>query len=135
MMPDLSCLLSLNTSIMIERTQSAVAFIRRHQSQGNKVYVHCRAGHGRSAAIVFAWMLYKDPVVDTQQLNSEFCKLRNVRKALWKQPNIKMFHDRLKTKGTLVLDMKESSKDTANASIKEKIEGIQLSSNSYENNS
>ena len=120
---------------MIERTQSAVAFIRRHQAQGNKVYVHCRAGHGRSAAIVFAWMLYKDPVVDTQQLNSEFCKLRNVRKALWKQPNIKMFHDRLKTKGTLVLDMKESSKDTANASIKEKIEGIQLSSNSYENNS
>ena len=105
---------------MIERTQSAVAFIRRHQAQGNKVYVHCRAGHGRSAAIVFAWMLYKDPIVDTQQLNSEFCKLRNVRKTLWKQPNIKMFHDRLKTKGTLVLDMKESSKDTSNASIKEK---------------
>ena len=62
------------------------------------MYVHCRAGHGRSAAVVFAWLLSKekDPHnVDLQQLNEEFCQLRNVRKALWKQTNINKFHAKL----------------------------------------
>ena len=45
---------------------------------GKRVYVHCRAGHGRSAAAVFAWLLYKDPTVDRKALNLELCKLRNV---------------------------------------------------------
>ena len=84
--------------------KSAVAFIKRHEAQGKRVYVHCRAGHGRSAAVVFAWLLYKDPIVDRKTLNSEFCKLRNVRKTLWKQPSIEQLHTRLLEKGTLLLD-------------------------------
>ena len=73
----------------------AVNFIRYHELQGSRVYVHCRAGHGRSAAAVFAWLLHKDPTVDRKALNEELCKLRDVRKTLWKQRCIVEFHSQL----------------------------------------
>jgi predicted protein tyrosine phosphatase len=81
--------------------QSAVSFIREHKAQGNRVYVHCRAGHGRSAAGVFAWLIDKDPIVDLSELNASFCKLCNVRKTLWKQTNIQELHSRLLRSGKL----------------------------------
>mmetsp|Transcript_902 Transcript_902/g.1105 ORF Transcript_902/g.1105 Transcript_902/m.1105 type:complete len:261 (+) Transcript_902:24-806(+) len=81
---------------------SAIAFIRRHEARGKCVYVHCKAGHGRSAATVFSWLMYKDPIVDLQSLNKKFCKLRKVKSTLWQQPNIRSLHDRIK-KGTLLL--------------------------------
>ena len=59
------------------------------------MYVHCRAGHGRSAAIAYAWLLTKNPNVDLQQLNEELCTVRNVRKTLYQQPNILNFHSML----------------------------------------
>jgi atypical dual specificity phosphatase len=83
-----------------EDLMSALSFIKRHKVQGKKVYVHCRAGHGRSGAAVFAWMLLKDPNVDPRQLNAEFGKMRNVRSTLWKQPNIQALHQRLLEKGS-----------------------------------
>jgi protein-tyrosine phosphatase len=72
--------------------QSAIQFIIDHQRRKEKVYVHCRAGHGRSAAIAMAWLLMKNPNVDVQQLNQELCQIRNVRKTLYQQPNLLKFH-------------------------------------------
>jgi len=73
----------------------AVSFISEHKALGKKVYVHCRAGHGRSAAVVYAWLLTKNPDVDMKKLNEELCRKRDVRKTLWKQRNIVRFHSRL----------------------------------------
>ena len=70
----------------------AVRFIQRYEKRNEKVYVHCRAGHGRSAAIAYAWLLTKNPNVDLQQLNEELCQRRNVRKTLYRQPNMVKFH-------------------------------------------
>ncbi len=58
--------------------------------------MHCRAGHGRSAAAVMAWLLHKDPTADPRQLNRELCQLRNVRPTLWNQTNLIQFHTKLK---------------------------------------
>jgi atypical dual specificity phosphatase len=79
----------------VQHLHQAVEFLKKHHEEGKKVYVHCRAGHGRSAAAVFAWMLYQDPSANRQELNRQFCKLRNVKSTLWKQPNIVEFHRRL----------------------------------------
>lgn len=76
-----------------------VKFIAEHKALGKRVYVHCRAGHGRSAAVVFAWLLSKNPDVDLQKLNRELCLLRDVRKTLWKQKNIIRYHSRLREQG------------------------------------
>jgi len=78
----------------LQDLETAVQFIQGYEQQqgAGRVYVHCRAGHGRSAAVVLAWLLSKDPNADARELNEQLCQLRNVRKTLWKQPNIKRFH-------------------------------------------
>ena len=73
----------------------AMRFIRKYEQRNEKVYVHCRAGHGRSAAIAYAWWLTKNPHVDLQQLNEQLCNVRNVRKTLYQQPNLIKFHSLL----------------------------------------
>jgi atypical dual specificity phosphatase len=72
--------------------QRTVDFIRKYEATGSRVYVHCRAGHGRSAAAVLAWLLEKSPDAGLKELNEYLCSLRNVRSTLWKQPNIREFH-------------------------------------------
>jgi len=75
-----------------EDIKAAVSFIDLKKAKNERVYVHCRAGHGRSAAVALAWLIYKNPDENPQHLNSILCNKRNVRKALWKQPNMKKFH-------------------------------------------
>ncbi|KAL3797483.1 hypothetical protein ACHAW5_010092 [Stephanodiscus triporus] len=83
----------------VEDLKKAVAFIQRHEHNGDRVYVHCRAGHGRSAAAVYAWLLYKEPLADPKDLNEKLCSMRDVRKSLWKQPNINIFREWLRNGG------------------------------------
>lgn len=78
--------------------QEAVAFIEDYERKGQKVYVHCRAGHGRSATVVLAWLMHKNQNVSPKQHNKRLSAMRNVRKKLWIQPNIKKFHSWLKRK-------------------------------------
>ena len=41
----------------LEYMQEAVKFIASHKKRGEKVYVHCKAGHGRAASIALCWMI------------------------------------------------------------------------------
>ncbi len=43
-----------------ESLQEAVTFIRRFHDKGEKVYVHCKAGHGRGASVALAWMMVQN---------------------------------------------------------------------------
>jgi atypical dual specificity phosphatase len=85
----------------VEDLKKAVSFIQRHERDGHRVYVHCRAGHGRSAAAVYAWLLYKEPLADPVELNEKLCSMRDVRKSLWKQPNINVFREWLRNGGMM----------------------------------
>lgn len=98
--------------------ERGVAFIKKHQEKGSKVYVHCKAGHGRSAAVVFAWLIYTNPKVDLRELNMEFCQLRSVRKGLWQQTNILEFQARLQ-RGEIELTEWPSPNDDDGYSDKE----------------
>jgi protein-tyrosine phosphatase len=75
------------------------------------VYIHCRAGHGRSAAAVFAWLMYKDPSINLEALNAMLRKQRDVRKTLWSQPNILKLHSRFLKKGIILLDIVEEKNE------------------------
>ncbi|KAL3920934.1 MAG: hypothetical protein SGILL_003013 [Bacillariaceae sp.] len=86
---------------------SALSFIKRHEAMGNRVYVHCRAGHGRSGAVAFAWMMMQHPDADPEQLNVDLCRVRNVRKSLWKQPNIQALHKRFRNTGGSFVNVKD----------------------------
>lgn len=69
-------------------------FIEEKQASGVRVYVHCKGGNGRSAAIAFCWLLYarKMTLAEAQEYLSE---KRSVRKTLYSQPNIVAFYNKL----------------------------------------
>lgn len=82
-------------------------FIQEKQASGVRVYVHCKGGNGRSAAIAFCWLLYarKMTLLEAQEYISE---KRSVRKTLYTQPNIVAFYNKLQ----LAKDNDEDSKAT-----------------------
>mmetsp|Transcript_4206 Transcript_4206/g.6698 ORF Transcript_4206/g.6698 Transcript_4206/m.6698 type:complete len:219 (+) Transcript_4206:69-725(+) len=45
----------------LEFLERGVAFIQEHHERGEKVYVHCKAAHGRGASIALAWMVKQNP--------------------------------------------------------------------------
>lgn len=76
--------------------KEAIIFIYDHDSNGlGKVYVHCKGGHGRAAAVAFCWLLYKQNL-DPKGAQDRLSGCRNVRKHLYKQKNILQFYDQLK---------------------------------------
>lgn len=44
----------------LESMKAAVDFIKEHKERGEKVYVHCKAAHGRAASIALCWMMMQD---------------------------------------------------------------------------
>lgn len=55
--------------------ERAVTFIdETHKKTNGRVYVHCRAGHGRSAAVALAWMMHRQQ--QQQQQGTESVSLQ-----------------------------------------------------------
>lgn len=46
--------------------EEAVKFIQYYANRGEKVYVHCKAGHGRAAAVAFCWLITQNPNISLE---------------------------------------------------------------------
>jgi len=76
--------------------EEAIRFIEEQRSQGGKVYVHCRAGRGRSGAIAFCWVAKQNLSFTALQVQERLLLARPmVRKQLFLQPNVNLFLDKL----------------------------------------
>lgn len=75
----------------LESMQLAIKFIKEHKARGERVYVHCKAGHGRAAAITLCWMLAESPSMSAEEGNALLHSKRKVRQTLWKQSNVQAF--------------------------------------------
>jgi len=79
------------SGVRLKHIIKAVDFINQHDSDSHLVYVHCKAGKGRSASIVLCYLLYKRyrdtqhvTEQDVDELYKELCQLRpeiNISKA------------------------------------------------------
>lgn len=88
----------------------AVKFIEERRIRKELVYVHCKAGHGRAAAVALAWMLHSRSAMGDdsgddgdhgdgavsgdetlQALNEELLTKRAVRRTLHQQPHLREF--------------------------------------------
>merc|ERR1712130_661492 len=80
--------------VPVEDLHKIVKFVEKaHQARPDgKVYIHCKHGHGRSAAAALAWMAHlkmqkqggrRLTEEELQQLNKDLLKKRHVRKKMW----------------------------------------------------
>ena len=81
-----------------DKVKEAVKFIKFYKDRGEKVYVHCKAGHGRAACVALCWMLSEDEELSPKEANADLCAKRKVRKTLYKQRNVEVFLSRLKVR-------------------------------------
>jgi len=70
----------------------------RNMGGNTNIYIHCKGGHGRGAAMAFAWLLYSDPNADLESVQTKLLTIRKVRKRLYQQVNISMFWHQLQQK-------------------------------------
>jgi atypical dual specificity phosphatase len=75
--------------------REAVAFIEQQRVAGHRVYVHCKAGHGRAASVALAWLLYTNPDMSSKDANAFLRGMRKVRAALYQQRNVIEFQQLL----------------------------------------
>jgi len=77
----------------LETLEAATRVLSECKKNGWVAYVHCKGGHGRSAAVAAAWLLSKEggsmsPTQAQNHLNS----IGHVRKKLLTQPNLQKFY-------------------------------------------
>jgi atypical dual specificity phosphatase len=75
----------------MEQVQQGVEFVQRHVDAGAAVLIHCKGGHGRSAAIGFAWLLHRRRM-SPKEAQVHILSCRKVRKKLYKQPELLKYH-------------------------------------------
>ena len=81
-----------HVELTVEQLQQAVDFIALHRRRGERVLVHCKGGHGRSAAVAMAWLISKPGGSLTPEAAQHSLSLvRDVRKSLYRQPAIVQF--------------------------------------------
>lgn len=72
----------------LENINEAIKFIEEQIKIGHKVFVHCRAGRGRSGAIAFCWLAKNNPNMTAFDIQNMLLDRRpGVRKTLYQQPN------------------------------------------------
>ena len=74
-----------------DQTVQGVDFIQRIVNSGGSVLIHCKGGHGRSAAIGFAWLL-KNRQMTLEEAQKHIRSRRRVRKKLFRQAELIRFH-------------------------------------------
>lgn len=74
-----------------QQTVQGVDFIQRIVNSGGSVLIHCKGGHGRSAAIGFAWLL-KNRQMSLEEAQTHIRSRRKVRKKLFRQAELIRFH-------------------------------------------
>ena len=77
--------------------QDAVAFIKKFKVKNEKVYIHCKAGHGRAASVAFCWLMSEHPDASPFDMNMVMAAKRKVRKTLYRQKNVSQYVESLKT--------------------------------------
>jgi len=78
----------------VEAMNTACDFIEKHRKKGHGVYIHCKSGRGRSAAIAMAWLMHYRKM-SPQQAQEHLLRQRKVRSKLYRQKNVIQFYENM----------------------------------------
>ncbi len=68
-----------HTEPPVSYVRAGVEYLIRKEIAGEKTYVHCKGGHGRSAAIVFAYAMVVQPDKTLEELQTLFDTMKRTR--------------------------------------------------------
>lgn len=75
----------------LEDVDQAVEFIQQHVADGNKVYIHCKAGRARSATVAICWLM-KYRSMTAQQAQQKLLECRpHTNAKLTRRPVVQQF--------------------------------------------
>ena len=74
-----------------EQVAEGVSFMQAHIQNGEKIYVHCKAGRGRSAIVVMCWLMTAYGISALEAQNKLIQCRPHVRKHLAELPVVKSF--------------------------------------------
>jgi atypical dual specificity phosphatase len=79
------------TSPSLSTVRQGVCFIEKCVSRGDLVYVHCKAGRGRSATIVLCWLIKAKKIKPNEAMNFLLERRPHVNKKLDKRKVVREF--------------------------------------------
>ncbi|EGC38544.1 hypothetical protein DICPUDRAFT_86492 [Dictyostelium purpureum] len=77
----------------VQEIKSSIDFIQRQVESGNRVFIHCKAGRGRSGAIAICWLAHSKRISIEQAQKMLLEKRSKVRRGLYKQKNVLQFYN------------------------------------------
>lgn len=83
------------TSPDLDTVLKALSFISDQVENDKKVYVHCRAGRGRSATVVLCWLIREMGVNPEDAMDFLISKRPNVNKKIYQRKVVKEFYKKL----------------------------------------
>ena len=89
----------------LESVERAVEFLQAHVHRGETVYVHCKAGRGRSATVVLCWLLQAKNMTPQQAQAYLQEKRPQVVKHLFRREVVQQFY----RKRMIIRDQSENS--------------------------
>ena len=83
------------TAPSLESVTKGVAFITEHVEQGHNVYIHCKAGRGRSATVALCWLMAYRGLKPWQAQQQLLDKRPHVHRTLPERQVVQQFWDQL----------------------------------------
>ncbi len=78
----------------LEDIERAVTFVEDHRQHGRTVYIHCKAGRGRSATVALCWLVaHRGLTPEQAQAHLEAAR-PHVDKQLWRRQVVQRFAER-----------------------------------------
>ncbi|MDE0828548.1 MAG: dual specificity protein phosphatase family protein [Vicinamibacterales bacterium] len=75
----------------LDDIERAVDFVEAHRSRGDTVYIHCKAGRGRSATVALCWLVAHRGMTPTEaQAHLESVR-PHVNRSLWQRDVVRQF--------------------------------------------
>jgi atypical dual specificity phosphatase len=77
----------------LEHLQEGVAFIQQVREEGGKVYVHCKAGRGRSTTVVVCWLVHAAGMTPEEAQKHIESRRPHVNRDIWKREVVRRFSE------------------------------------------
>jgi atypical dual specificity phosphatase len=94
----------------LESIEKGVEFINQCVKAHNPVYVHCKAGRGRSATVILCWLLSTQALSAKEAQKILLYKRPHINKHLWKRKVVTAFVEQWRSsEGTTRMDTENIS--------------------------